>query len=189
MQLRFLVRNPALALLPALLASAGIGFAQADGGAPVFEKDILPIFTQYCFTCHAKTRPQMGLDVRTAASTMRGSYNGPVVVKGSPENSLLWQKISAKIMPPEAFNQKLPDAHIETIRRWIAGGARSTQPAAAISKEAAEQQVFFEKQVLPVFTAKCVACHGQGQPMAGLDLRKLSSLVKGSKSGPVVLEG
>src|SRR5437868_2182273 len=99
-----------LTLKTALLSVAvsGLALAQTDAAAPRFEKDILPIFSQYCFTCHAQTRPQMGLDVRTAASTMRGSYNGPVIVKGSPEKSLLWQKLSSKAMPPEAFNQKLP---------------------------------------------------------------------------------
>ena len=167
----------------------GLAFAQADAGAPRFEKDILPIFTQYCFTCHAGTRPQLGLDVRTAASTMSGSYNGPVIVKGSPEQSLLWQKVSSHAMPPAVFGQKLPDAQIETIHRWIAAGAPSDQPSATLSKEAAEQKAAFDKQVMPIFTARCVQCHGPGQPMAGLDLRTLPALLKGSKSGPVVAEG
>src|SRR5437868_1107253 len=138
---------PRFQFAPSVLAAAGIAFAQADAGAPRFEKDILPIFTEYCFTCHAGTRPQLGLDVRTAASTIRGSYNGPVIVKGSPEQSLLWQKVSSHAMPPAAFGQKLPDAQIETIRRWIAAGAPSDRPS-VLSMEAAEQTVGFESQVM-----------------------------------------
>src|SRR5580700_10889789 len=85
-------------------------------GAPVkFEKDVLPIFTQYCFGCHGKTSPQLGLDLRTAVSTLRGSQNGPVIVKGSPENSLLYQKISTQAMPPPAYKQELPSAQIEIV--------------------------------------------------------------------------
>src|SRR5437870_7026164 len=183
MRRRLLFRFLLLYVIP-----VGTVLAQTEAGAPRFEKDIPPIFTQYCFTCHAKTRPQLGLDVRTAASTLRGSYNGPVVVKGSLEKSLLWQKVSTKAMPPEAFNQKLPEAHIETIRRWIAAGAPSDQPSGSASKEVEEQKAAFENQVLPVFTARCVQCHGQGQPMAGLDLRTLASLLKGSRNGPVVVE-
>src|SRR5215471_9238537 len=87
---------------------------------PRFEKDILPIFTEYCFTCHGQSSPKLGLDLRSAATTLRGSHNGPVIVKGSPEQSLLFQKVSARVMPPAIYGQKVPDSHIETLKRWIA---------------------------------------------------------------------
>jgi len=53
--------------------------------APVFETDVLPIFTRYCFNCHGKSSPQLGLDLRSARQVLRGSQNGPVIVKGSLE--------------------------------------------------------------------------------------------------------
>ena len=86
---------------------------------PVFEKDVLPIFTKYCFNCHGKSSPPLGLDLRTARLTMRGSQNGPVVVKGSLEKSLLWQKVSTLEMPLALFELRLSDAEIEPVRRWI----------------------------------------------------------------------
>jgi mono/diheme cytochrome c family protein len=183
------MRSKSLLYLVWMIAGGTCVEAQTDPAAPRFEKDILPIFTTYCFTCHGKTSPQLGLDLRTAASTFRGSHNGPVVVRGSLENSLLWQKVSSKAMPPEVFGQKLPEHHIETIRRWIAAGALSDQPVLASSKEAGEQKALFEKEILPLFTARCVQCHGAHKPMAGLDLRTLPALLKGSTSGPVVIEG
>src|SRR5215813_2740420 len=91
----------------------------ADTAGPRFEKDVLPIFTQYCFTCHGQSSPKQGLDLRTAASTLKGSFNGPVIVKGSPDQSLLFQKVSAHAMPPPAYNQKLPESCIDTIKQWI----------------------------------------------------------------------
>jgi mono/diheme cytochrome c family protein len=154
-----------------------------------FEKDVLPIFTQYCFGCHGKTSPQLGLDLRTGASTLRGSQNGPVIAKGSPEKSLLFQKISAKAMPPPAYNQKLPDAQIEIIRTWIADGALFDQAAEPVSKDAAQQRHVFDSELLPIFQAKCVQCHGAGKPMGGLDLRSFSSLMESNKNDPVVVEG
>ena len=163
--------------------------APVESSAQVkFEKDVLPIFTQYCFGCHGKTSPQLGLDLRTAISTLRGSQNGPVIAKGSPENSLLFQKISKKEMPPPAYNQKLPDAQVEIIRTWIAGGALFDQPAET-SNEVAEQRKVFDAEILPIFQAKCVQCHGGKKPMAGLDLRSLSSLMESNKNTPVVVEG
>ncbi|HTM48325.1 MAG TPA: PSD1 and planctomycete cytochrome C domain-containing protein [Bryobacteraceae bacterium] len=170
-----------LFLLPALL-----GFqARADSVNPVFEKDILPIFTEYCFTCHGQSSPKLGLDLRSAVTTLRGSHNGPVIVKGSPEKSLLFQKVSARAMPPAIYGQKVPDAHIETLKRWISAGAPSDQAA---GPGVSEQRARFEKEILPAFTAKCVQCHGQ-KPMAGLDLRTTASTLKGSQNGPVIVEG
>lgn len=153
-----------------------------------FEKDVLPVVTQYCFTCHGQSSPQLGLDLRTAASTLRGSHNGSVIVKGDPEKSLLYQKISTKAMPPPAFKQTMPEPQIEIIKRWIAEGAASDKPSGA-SKEVLEQRAAFDKEVMPLFTARCVGCHGAGKPMGGLDLRSLSALLKGGVNGTVVLEG
>jgi mono/diheme cytochrome c family protein len=161
----------------------------AETSGPKFEKDVLPIFTEYCFTCHGQSSPRQGLDLRTASSTLRGSNNGPVIVKGSPEQSLLYQKVSAHAMPPPAYKQKVPDSAIETIKAWISAGAASDQPVGALSKEAAEQRERFQKEILPIFTERCVQCHGAGKPMASLDLRTLASLLNGSKSGPVLAEG
>ena len=170
-----------------ILLLTGEACFAAEAAGPRFEKDVLPIFTQYCFTCHGQSSPRQGLDLRTSASTLRGSNNGPVVVKGSPEQSLLWQKVSAHLMPPPAYNQKVPDAAIETIKQWISAGAPADQQA--LSKEAAEQRTRFEEEILPVFTARCVQCHGAGKPMGGLDLRTLASLLQGSVGGPVLTEG
>src|SRR2546425_892849 len=86
-----------------------------------FERDVLPILTANCFSCHGGTS-MVGLDLRTASSILRGSHQGPVVVKGDSSKSPLYQKISEKLMPPAAFNFKLTQAQIETIKQWIDGG-------------------------------------------------------------------
>ncbi|MBI1786584.1 MAG: DUF1549 domain-containing protein, partial [Acidobacteria bacterium] len=169
-----------LALIPALTALAA---AQP----PRFEKDVLPIFTANCFSCHGGTA-MVGLDLRTAVSTLRGSHQGPVMVKGSAEKSLLYQKVSTRAMPPPAFNLKLTDAQIETIRKWIEAGAPSDE-ADSNSARWKEQTARYEKDALPVFRARCFACHASGKPMGGLDLRTLDGLLRGGANGPVIEEG
>ncbi|MEO7653238.1 MAG: DUF1549 domain-containing protein, partial [Bryobacteraceae bacterium] len=125
-------------------------------------------------------------DLRTAESTMQGSHQGPVVIKGSPEKSPLYQKVSSRTMPPPAFKLKLTRAEIETIRKWIEDGApHEAATGANLQAETAR----FDKSVRPLLEARCKACHGAGQPMAGLDLRTLPSVLRGSKNGPVVAEG
>jgi mono/diheme cytochrome c family protein len=160
---------------------AGVAFAQ-----PSFERDVRPIFEANCFSCHGGTA-MIGLDLRTATSLQRGSHEGPVVVKGSPEKSLLYEKVSKKLMPPPAFNLKLSDAQIDTIKRWIEAGIPSDE-VAAIASKTKEETARFEKLALPVFKAKCFACHGNDKSMAGLDMRALPSILKGSANGPVISE-
>jgi mono/diheme cytochrome c family protein len=172
------------ALLLAAMFFADRAFA-ADG--PVFEKDVLPIFTKYCFNCHGKSSPQLGLDLRSARLAMRGSQNGAVIVAGSPEKSLLWKKISSREMPLAQFKLKLSDAELETVRKWIEAGAR----AEPVKLPADVQAQFdrFEKNIRPILAKRCVSCHGEDDPEGELDLRTLESLVRGSRSGPVIVEG
>jgi mono/diheme cytochrome c family protein len=151
---------------------------------PRFERDVQPIFALNCFACHGGTA-MIGLDLRTAASTLAGSHEGPVVVPGSAEKSLLYQKVSGRTMPPPAFNLSLTDAQIESIKKWIEAGAPSDEAevtAAKLQTEAAR----FEKAILPIFRSRCFSCHATSQPMAGLDLRTVESVLRGGASGPVL---
>jgi mono/diheme cytochrome c family protein len=47
----------------------------------------------------------------------------------------------------------------------------------------------FERDLLPLFQARCVRCHGTEQQKARLDLRTKAALLKGGESGPAVTPG
>lgn len=47
----------------------------------------------------------------------------------------------------------------------------------------------FEADVLPILNAHCLQCHGGVHQNNGLDLRTLSALFRGGKSGPAVVAG
>jgi hypothetical protein len=143
---------------------------------PRYEKDVLPVLTKYCFTCHGQSSPKLGLDLRTAAGALRGSHNGPVIVPGNLDESLLWRKVSARQMPPPVYGQKVPDADIELIKRWIEGGAPSDAPQASNEPPAILKQ-------------RCGGCHGGAKPAAGLSVANAASILRGSADGPVVVEG
>ena len=85
-----------------LIGLSGFFAIAAGGQTPRFERDVLPILTANCLSCHGGSS-MAGLDLRTAYSALKGSHNGPVVVKGDPENSLLYQRVSKREMPPPAF--------------------------------------------------------------------------------------
>ena len=168
-------------------AAAATAAVPADS-VPVFERDVLPIFSTYCFTCHGKSSPELGVDLRTARSVLRGGFNGPVIHKGSAEESRLFQKVSKAEMPPPAFDSTVPEADVETIRRWIEGGAPS-DAGDDIPETARRQIARFESEVQPLLNERCVACHGGDRPQSGLDLSTLASVLRGGVHGPVVIEG
>jgi len=105
--------------------------AAASGSAkPVdFNRDILPILSENCFTCHGPDEKQrmanLRLDEKESILADRGGYR--VVVPGKSGESKLFQKISATDvavrMPPANSNRSLTPAQIDLIRRWIDEGA------------------------------------------------------------------
>lgn len=164
-----------------LLLSPVDTFAQ-----PSFEKDVQPIFEANCFSCHGGT-VMLGLDLRTVTSLLKGSHEGPVVVSGSPKQSRLHEKLSMRLMPPPAFNLRLTDNEIDIVRQWIEAGLPSDE-GDAIATKTKDETERFKNLALPIFKARCLSCHGTDNPAGGLDLRTLTSVLKGSSNGPVLSE-
>ena len=55
---------------------------------------------------------------------------------------------------------------------------------------AAEEQVSFSEDILPLFAWRCASCHkpgGAGYEKSGLDLTSYEGVMKGTKFGPMVL--
>jgi hypothetical protein len=51
------------------------------------------------------------------------------------------------------------------------------------------EPISYEKQIFPIFKAKCLMCHGDPQRKADVDLRTLASAVKGGSSGDGAVPG
>ena len=62
-----------------------------------------------------------GLDMNTYETFLAGSQNGPVIVPGDANDSLLIQKVTAGKMPKRG--PKLTPAQIQIITDWINAGA------------------------------------------------------------------
>jgi mono/diheme cytochrome c family protein len=94
----------------------------ADVEVPSFANDVMPIFEEHCSVCHGTLG---GWDASTYDSVISSGNNGPAVIPGEAQNSLLAQKIlgthtAGTIMPPAG---KLPDEEISIILDWIDAGA------------------------------------------------------------------
>jgi len=129
-------------------AEWGSDLAAAEvGGAPVaertvdFAREVRPLLSENCFTCHGPDEQarQRGLrlDVPEGPFADRGQFGGPVIVAGNAAESLLFHRITASDletrMPyrrglgtsvvPGRDDDALTDAEVETLRLWIDQGA------------------------------------------------------------------
>jgi hypothetical protein len=114
-----------LPLLAAVLATAAASPAQIS-----FNRDIRPLMADTCFRCHGPDRNArmagMRLDIRDEA--LKPTASGAVpIVPGDPERSAIVQRIFAKdalLMPPAFAHKELTETQKDTIRRWVAEGAK-----------------------------------------------------------------
>lgn len=92
------------------------------------QHDVLPIVLLRCTTCHGARIKQGGVDLRTPASMKKGGKNGPAMIPGDPNASLMMQRIESEACPPrdlllKFFVRRPPASEVEILRKWIAAGA------------------------------------------------------------------
>src|SRR5688572_28119638 len=95
-----------------------------------FNRDIRPIMADTCFRCHGPDKNTrmagMRLDIRDEA--LKPTASGAVpIVPGDPEKSAIVQRVFApapRTMPPAHIHKDLTAAQKQTIRQWVAEGAK-----------------------------------------------------------------
>ena len=118
-------RLASLIIVAAAVLFAGPGIQAVD--VPTFSKDIGPILTARCLNCHGPKRQKNDLRLDSAEAVKKGGKNGPVFMAGNPDKSPMYYRITR---PPgdedrmPATGEPLTKPHIETIKAWIAGGAK-----------------------------------------------------------------
>ena len=96
-----------------------------------FNRDIRPILSKTCFTCHgpdaAAVKGELRLDIRERA--LKGGESGkPAIVPGDPDASMAVWHINSKapdeVMPPPDAHMKFSQSDAEALTRWIKEGAK-----------------------------------------------------------------
>lgn len=117
--------SPLLRLCLALLTPA-LAFGQEID----FNRDVRPILSDACFTCHGPDAGQRQADLRLDLKEgLFQSTDGVTIVDPqSPQNSELVARILSDdpdvVMPPHVGGRKLTKAEKHTIQQWIAQGAQ-----------------------------------------------------------------
>jgi len=89
--------------------------------AKVFDAEVAPILARHCLECHGRSLRKGGLALMSEEAALAGGGNGPVIVAGKPDESLLCEYIESGEMPRD--RPPLSDAEKQRLRRWIAEGA------------------------------------------------------------------
>src|SRR5262245_27227465 len=96
---------------------------RAQGAKLSFDRDVRPILSDACFTCHGPDSARRQADLRL--DTPDGLRS--VVEPGHPGASTLVRRIGSidpkRRMPPTTATRPLTPAEIATLRRWVAEGA------------------------------------------------------------------
>ena len=105
-----------------------------------FETKIRPILANSCYKCHSHeaTKLKGGLSVEFRDALLKGGENGPAIIPGDPENSMLIKAVRYTDpdlqMPPK--DKKLPVDQIANLTAWVKMGAPYPKADPALAKDA-----------------------------------------------------
>jgi len=132
----------AAAAMLAVQDGFGVVRAQESVAAVSFDREIRPILSDSCFTCHGPDEAQrssgLRLDQRDGLFSERSG--GRVVSPGNVEASLLLQRILSADpdlqMPPPESQRHLTDGQKQLLSRWIQQGAKWSEHWAFVRPQA-----------------------------------------------------
>lgn len=214
---------PAAAFLIVSLLHAGAAVHAASAPQPLtpaqtefFEKNVRPVLSNNCYTCHAaNTKAAGSLRVDELEALLKGGRSGPAIVSGDPDKSLLIERLltgDEKRRMPKG-DDPLQKADVDNLKEWIKAGAYwpaateaasdftgkanadpAQKPAKLIAKfnpdPPKEQIAYFEKNVKPILSDHCYACHAADTKPAGrLRLDTTLGIETGGNSGSSVFPG
>ncbi|QOV88682.1 PSD1 and planctomycete cytochrome C domain-containing protein [Humisphaera borealis] len=116
-------------LLAVLLVTLAAGNKSLADEAPTFGRDILPILSESCFSCHGPDekhrKADLRLDLQEPATALKDGV--AAIVPGKPDASELIRRITStdpdEVMPPAKSRKGLTPAQVATFKKWIAAGA------------------------------------------------------------------
>jgi len=119
---RYLLPAISLGLLAEPLSASDISTSDLD----FFEKKVRPILIERCYECHSveSGKSKANLTVDSKSGLLQGGDNGPALVAGAPDKSLIIEAIRYKNrdmqMPPKSA---MPAAEIKILEEWVQRGA------------------------------------------------------------------
>jgi mono/diheme cytochrome c family protein len=121
-----------------LAIAAWLGVARLGQAQEIitYQDHISPLFESACNSCHNADKAKGGLDLSSYANMLNGGSSGGAVDAGNPDGSLLY-KLGAHQEEPFMPHKKdkLADAQVALVAKWITGGLLETKSSTAKKKK------------------------------------------------------
>jgi hypothetical protein len=130
---------------------SGLGFTALIALAQdSLAKQAAGVLQKNCVGCHGIAKTS-GLDLRTRETVLAGGSRGPAVTPFNSSRSLLLRLVTHQATPSMPPGQELSASDVDTLRRWIDGGALFEETAAgnADEKRNAEMAKLEERPITP----------------------------------------
>jgi hypothetical protein len=92
-----------------------------EEGGRLFETKVAPLLAKHCLECHDTGNRKGKLDLSRRVAAFAGGSEGPPIVPGKPDESLLWEVVESDEMPKK--RAALSAAEKKVLRDWIQAGA------------------------------------------------------------------
>ena len=140
LELRRRVRLTSFAIL--MLSALPVARAEpTPSQIQFFENKIRPVLANNCYKCHSQQAEKVkgGLLLDTKEGLLKGGENGPVIVPGDPEKSVLIKAVrysdpDLQMPPPRGGGKKLSDSEVADLVAWVKMGAPDPRVATAAEK-------------------------------------------------------
>ncbi|MBM3800805.1 MAG: DUF1553 domain-containing protein [Acidimicrobiia bacterium] len=134
MRLHYHLNRLFVGLLAVCVAADVASAAEKTGRKVDFNRDIRPLLSDTCFTCHGPDKSNRKTELRfDIEESVRADLGGGrrTIVPGDPDRSELYRRVSSKDealrMPPVYSDRKLTEPQIELLKTWIEQGAQWQQ--------------------------------------------------------------
>src|SRR5436190_23580866 len=87
------MRRGAIHILILCGSVTGARAATSDDAGRLWSAHIQPLLADNCFKCHGNIETKSGLSLMTPAEVLKGGENGPAIVPGKPDKSLLYKYV------------------------------------------------------------------------------------------------
>jgi hypothetical protein len=112
----------------AALIATGLAAAPAPAASIDFSREVLPILSEHCFTCHGPDAKTRKADLRLDQKEGVFRSKDPLIVPGKSGESELIARVTStdpeEVMPPRKGGRPLTPAQVDVLKRWVDEGAK-----------------------------------------------------------------